>query len=99
MSPSPLRIAGDEPRARMVTAGHDQAFATLYDRYRDVLVRYCRSLVRDDQDALDAFQSAMLNALRALREDRRRAPVRPWLFRIAHNESVSVLRRRPAAEP
>ena len=99
MTPSLLRMAGDERLARMVTAGHDQAFATLYDRYRDVLVRYCRSLVRDDQDALDAFQSAMLNALRALREDRRRAPVRPWLFRIAHNESVSVLRRRPAAEP
>jgi RNA polymerase sigma factor (sigma-70 family) len=99
MTPSLLRMAGDERLARMVTAGHDQAFATLYDRYRDVLVRYCRSLVRDDQDALDAFQSAMLNALRALRDDRRRAPVRPWLFRIAHNESVSVLRRRPAAEP
>jgi len=99
MSPSLLRMAGDERLARMVTAGHDHAFATLYDRYRDVLVRYCRSLVRDDQDALDAFQTTMLNALRALREDRRSAPVRPWLFRIAHNESVSVLRRRPASEP
>jgi hypothetical protein len=41
----------------------------------------------------------MLNALRALRDDRRHAPVRPWLFRIAHNESVSVLRRRVDAEP
>jgi RNA polymerase sigma factor (sigma-70 family) len=99
MSPALLRMAGDERLARLVTAGHDHAFAALYDRYRDVLVRYCRSVVRDDQDALDAFQSTMLNALRALREDRRRAPVRPWLFRIAHNESVSVLRRRPAAEP
>jgi RNA polymerase sigma factor (sigma-70 family) len=99
MTPSPLRMLGDERLARMVTTGHDAAFAALYDRYRDVLVRYCRSLVRDDQDALDAFQTTMLNALRALREDRRNAPVRPWLFRIAHNESVSVLRRRPNAEP
>ncbi|HET6510470.1 MAG TPA: RNA polymerase sigma factor [Baekduia sp.] len=99
MTPSLLRIVGDERLARMVTSGNDGAFAALYDRYHDVLVRYCRSLVRDDQDALDAFQSTMLNALRALREDRRRAPVRPWLFRIAHNESISTLRRRPAAEP
>src|SRR4051812_6820132 len=98
--PAPvLRLLGDERLARLVSSGHDAAFAALYDRYRDVLVRYCRSLVRDDQDALDAFQSTMLNALRALREDRRRSPVRPWLFRIAHNESVSVLRRRPASEP
>jgi RNA polymerase sigma factor (sigma-70 family) len=99
VSPALLRVAGDERLARLVTAGHDAAFAALYDRYRDVLVRYCRSVVRDEQDALDAFQSTMLNALRALREDRRRAPVRPWLFRIAHNEAISVLRRRPAAEP
>jgi RNA polymerase sigma factor (sigma-70 family) len=99
MTPSLLRMAGDERLARMVTSGNDGAFAALYDRYHDVLVRYCRSLVRDDQDALDAFQSTMLNALRALRDDRRRAPVRPWLFRIAHNESISVLRRRPTAEP
>ncbi|HEY6762547.1 MAG TPA: sigma-70 family RNA polymerase sigma factor [Baekduia sp.] len=99
MTPSLFRMAGDERLARLVTAGHDGAFTVLYDRHRDVLVRYCRSLVRDDQDALDAFQSTMLNALRALREDRRRAPVRPWLFRIAHNESISVLRRRPSAEP
>lgn len=98
MTPSLLRLAGDERLARLVTSGHDAAFSALYDRYRDVLVRYCRSLVRDDQDALDAFQSTMLNALRALREDRRRAPVRPWLFRIAHNESVSVLRRRSSDE-
>jgi RNA polymerase sigma factor (sigma-70 family) len=98
MTPSLLRLAGDERLARLVTNGHDAAFSALYDRYRDVLVRYCRSLVRDDQDALDAFQSTMLNALRALREDRRRAPVRPWLFRIAHNESVSVLRRRSSDE-
>jgi RNA polymerase sigma factor (sigma-70 family) len=99
MSASLLRPLGDERLAHLVAAGHDPAFATLYDRYRDVLVRYCRSLLRDEQDALDAFQSTMLNALRALREDRRNAPVRPWLFRIAHNESITVLRRRPALDP
>src|SRR3954453_12557366 len=99
MSPSVLRVLGDERLARLVASGHDSAFAALYDRYRDVLVRYCRSLVRDEQDALDAFQTTMLKALRALREDRRNAPVRPWLFRIAHNESVSVLRRRSSAVP
>src|SRR4051812_34491068 len=98
--PAPvLRLLGDERLARLTSSGHDAAFAVLYDRHRDTLVRYCRSLVRDEQDALDAFQSTMLNALRALREDRRRAPVRPWLFRIAHNESISVLRRRPPSEP
>jgi DNA-directed RNA polymerase specialized sigma24 family protein len=47
VSPVLLRVAGDERLARLVTAGHDAAFVALYDRYRDVLVRYCRSLLRD----------------------------------------------------
>ena len=33
----------------------------------------------------------------ALHRGRRDAPLRPWLFRIAHNESISLLRRRRAA--
>jgi RNA polymerase sigma factor (sigma-70 family) len=99
MSASLPRPLGDERLAHLVAAGHDPAFATLYVRYRDMLVRYCHSLLRDEQDALDAVQSTMLNALLALRQDRRNGPVRPWLFRIAHNESITVLRRRPAADP
>ena len=41
----------------------------------------------------------MTKALVALRRRDREIVVRPWLFRIAHNEAVTVLRRRrPAAE-
>src|SRR5215213_3222071 len=94
-----LRLLGDERLARAVTAGDDRAFTVLYERYHPVLVGYCRSLVRDEHDAHDAFQATMLNALRALRRDQRSAPVRPWLFRIAHNESASLLRRRGRDAP
>jgi RNA polymerase sigma factor (sigma-70 family) len=66
----------------------------LYERYHQPLYRYCRSLLRDEADAQDAAQSAFAGAFAALRRGRRDAPLRPWLFRIAHNESVSVLRRR-----
>jgi RNA polymerase sigma factor (sigma-70 family) len=79
--------------------GDERAFATLYERYYQSLYRYCRSMLRHDADAQDALQSAMTGAYAALRRAQRDAPVRPWLFRIAHNESISVLRRRrPAAE-
>jgi RNA polymerase sigma factor (sigma-70 family) len=36
--------------------------------------------------------------LAALRRGQRDAPVRPWLFRIAHNEAISVVRRRRYAD-
>ncbi|HEY1510777.1 MAG TPA: sigma-70 family RNA polymerase sigma factor [Solirubrobacteraceae bacterium] len=85
---------GDERLARLVSAGNDQAFAPIYERYHQQLYRYCRSIVHDDCDAQDALQSTFTGAFAALRRGQRDAPLRPWLFRIAHNEAVSILRRR-----
>ena len=72
--------------------GNKQAFAPLYERYYQPLYRYCRSIVHDDADAQDALQSTFASAFAALRKAQRDAPLRPWLFRIAHNEAVSVHR-------
>jgi RNA polymerase sigma factor (sigma-70 family) len=85
---------GDERLAQLVGAGHEQAFAALYNRYHQRLYRYCRSMLGNDSDAQDALQSTFTGAFAALAERRRDAPVRPWLYRIAHNESVSIMRRR-----
>ncbi len=96
----PLRLPrlGDERLARLVARGNSRAFAAVYDRYHQPLYRYCRSILRDDVDAQDALQSTFTRALAALKRDQRSAPLRPWLFRIAHNEAISVLRRRRRGE-
>jgi RNA polymerase sigma factor (sigma-70 family) len=93
--PLRLSLVGDERLARLVADEEsERAFATLYERYHQPLYRYCRSILRNDADAQDALQSTFAGALGALRRGQRDAPLRPWLFRIAHNESVSLLRRR-----
>ncbi len=69
-------------------------FALLYERHHRALYRYCRSIVRHEEDAQDALQSTMTRAYAALQAKPRDFDLRPWLFRIAHNESVSILRRR-----
>ncbi|MEA2219061.1 MAG: hypothetical protein QOJ35_1687 [Solirubrobacteraceae bacterium] len=86
--------ATDAHLARRAAAGDDDAFETLYARYQPRLEAYCRSIVRHDEDARDAVQSAMTNALVALRRDADTTNVQGWLFRIAHNEAISLLRRR-----
>ncbi|MGZ4331621.1 MAG: RNA polymerase sigma factor, partial [Solirubrobacteraceae bacterium] len=86
-------MLGDDRLARLVSDGNKQAFAPLYERYYQQLYRYCRSIVHDDLDAQDALQSTFASAFAALRKGQRDAPLRPWLFRIAHNEAVSVIRR------
>lgn len=94
LAPLRLGFAGDERLARLVARGDETAFPLLYERYHQQLYRYCRSLTRQDADAQDALQSAFTSAFSALRRGQRDAPMRPWLFRIAHNECVSMLRRR-----
>ncbi|HEX8975256.1 MAG TPA: RNA polymerase sigma factor [Solirubrobacteraceae bacterium] len=93
-TPRRLLPASDERLAQLVATGDEQAFATLYDRYHQRLYRYCRSMLGNDADAQDALQSTFAGAFTALAESRRDAPVRPWLYRIAHNESISIVRRR-----
>ena len=104
-APAPRRRApvrgrrSDEALARRAGEGDDDAFAVLYGRYAPRLEAYCRSIVRHEEDARDAVQTTMTKALVALRRRDREIVVRPWLFRIAHNEAVTVLRRRrPVAE-
>ncbi len=96
---APFGVLGDERLAQRAGAGDDRAFAVVYERYHHILYRYCRSILNGDADAQDALQSTFAAAFASLRSGQRDAPLRPWLFRIAHNESIStVRRRRPALE-
>jgi RNA polymerase sigma factor (sigma-70 family) len=84
----------DEDLARAAGAGDERAFTTIVERHGATLYRYCRSIVRHDQDAQDVVQTTMVQAFASLRKTPLEAPLKPWLFRIAHNESISLLRRR-----
>src|ERR1700751_822433 len=88
------RRESDERLARLAGRGSARAFAALYERYHQPLYRFCLSIVRTPEDAHDALQSTFTRALAALGGGERTVSVRPWLFRIAHNESISILRRR-----
>jgi RNA polymerase sigma factor (sigma-70 family) len=88
------RLLGDERLAKLASKGSESAFAALYERHHQAIYRYCRSILHNDQDAQDALQSAMMRAYAALRSQERELAVKPWLFRIAHNESISLLRKR-----
>lgn len=80
--------------SRQAAAGSQTAFARIYERHHQELWRYSLSLLRNDEDAKDALQSTFERALAAIDEQRNHGSLRPWLFRIVHNESISLLRRR-----
>lgn len=99
MPAAALQLLGDEKLFKLAAAGEPRAFEAIYDRHHQALYRYCRSIVGNEHDASDALQSTMASALRALVGESREIALKPWLFRIAHNECISLLRRRrPHAE-
>jgi RNA polymerase sigma factor (sigma-70 family) len=91
---APRRLLSDGRLARLAGRGDQQAFEVIFERYHQELYRYCRAILADPDEAHDALQSTMASALRSLPGDERQIALRPWLYRVAHNESVSILRQR-----
>jgi RNA polymerase sigma factor (sigma-70 family) len=82
-----------------VRAGDVGAFEVIYDRHAAKLVSFCRHMLGSKEDAEDAVQRTLASAYRSLLADDRAIELRPWLFAIARNECISLLRqRRPLDE-
>jgi RNA polymerase sigma factor (sigma-70 family) len=93
------QLSTDERLTRRAVAGDQRAFAAIFRRYYQDLYRYCLAILRSPDDAQDALQSAMLKAMQALPGESRQIELKPWLYRIAHNESIDIVRRRRGSEP
>jgi RNA polymerase sigma factor (sigma-70 family) len=88
-----------ERLAQRAATGDQRAFATIFRRYHQRLYRYCLAILGNRQDAQDALQNTMVKALRALPGEERSVDLKPWLYRVAHNESIDMLRRRRETAP
>jgi RNA polymerase sigma factor (sigma-70 family) len=88
------RWFSDERLTRHAVGGDERAFAAIFRRYHQSLYRFCLALVGNPEDAQDALQNTMIKVMRALPGEEREIDLKPWLYRIAHNESVDLLRRR-----
>lgn len=94
-----LDVLSDERLARLAARGDQRASNALFARHQPGLTRYCRTILRNGADAEDATQNALVAAHRALEAGTVPMRVKPWLYRIAHNEAISLARlRRPAEE-
>lgn len=71
-----------------------RALTRAYKSHHQAIYRYCLTIVGNPDDAQEALQNTMVKALRALQGERREIQLKPWLYKIAHNESIELLRKR-----
>src|SRR3954462_12977047 len=74
--------------------GDEAAFREGTDRYRRELHVHCYRILGSVQDAEDAMQETLLAAWRGLEGFEQRSSLRAWLYRIATNRCLNVLRDR-----
>lgn len=75
--------------------GDRSAFGELVCKYYDNVIRVIYRLCGDEQIAEDAAQETFIRAWVKLPSYQPRAPFRNWVFRIAINTTLDILRKKP----
>lgn len=86
----------DESIARMLCddAQVEGAVRLIMKKYSQPLYWHIRRMVVDHEDAEDAFQEAMVNVYRYRNTYSNDFPLSSWLYKIATNEALKVLKNR-----
>ena len=84
---------------RQVLAGHHERFAGLVERYQAPLIHFLRRTLGSDEDVFDCAQDAFLAAYRNLSRYSEEYPFRAWLYTIARNKALDLVRKRRREVP
>ncbi|HEX2084745.1 MAG TPA: RNA polymerase sigma factor, partial [Solirubrobacteraceae bacterium] len=93
-SPDRLRTCGDAELVRLVRLGHEPAFEEIYDRHHRGILSFCRHMLGSRDEAEDAVQHTFIAAYRDLRGSDKPIHLKAWLYTIARNRCLSMLRAR-----
>jgi RNA polymerase sigma-70 factor (ECF subfamily) len=74
--------------------GDRREFARLVDAYSGPLQRLAMKMLGNEPDAEDVLQNTFLKAFEHIREFEGRSRLSTWLYRIASNEALMMLRKR-----
>jgi len=75
-------------------AGDMAEFARLVDAYSTQIYRLALKMLSDEQDAEDVLQNTFMKALQSIEKFEGRSSLSTWLYRIAVNEALMMLRRQ-----
>jgi RNA polymerase sigma-70 factor, ECF subfamily len=90
------RMSVSEERSWLPSARRGEAWALerFYVCYQPQVYALCHRLLGRTEDAEDATQATFVKAFRAIETFRGESAAKTWLYRIAVNEALTLLRRR-----
>lgn len=71
--------------------GDAHAFGLIYSELKTGLYRFALYTLKNPDDAEDAVQAASIIAFRKIGTLRKEESLKPWYFRILHNECMKIL--------
>ncbi len=84
----------DHVAVAKVRAGDEDAYRTLVDRHSRSVFRLAFRMTGNEQDSEDVVQETFMRAYRQLHRWEARSSFSTWLYRIAANYSLDLVRRR-----
>lgn len=90
--------ADDDRWIEHAREGDTRAFAELVRRHQDRVFRFVLRMTGSRDEAMDLTQETFIKAWEALPRWQPQAQFRTWLFQIARNGALDVLRRRSLAQ-
>ena len=89
-----LALRADDVLVARVRGGDETAFEVLYERHVPGVLAFCRHMLGGREEGEDAVQQAFVSAHRDLLRGERDVNFKPWLYTIARNRCLSILRAR-----
>jgi len=93
-SPGLLRLLSDDRLVALIRDGNANAFEAVYDRHYRAILSFCRHMLGCTDEAEDAVQHTFFAAYNDLISSRKPIRLRAWLFTIARNRCLTILRTR-----
>jgi RNA polymerase sigma-70 factor, ECF subfamily len=84
----------DEKIVQAVRKGNKELFRELVKRYQKKLSIYLYHLVRNREETKDILQNVFIKVYDNLAKFNARKKFSSWIYRIAHNEAVNIIKRK-----
>jgi len=89
----------DEQLVREIRSKDQELYTNIVNRYKIKLMRYAKYLVYDEHKAADVVQETFIKAFINLNGFDTRKKFSGWIYRIAHNEAMNLVKKYHRESP